>query len=76
MGLYLSRQGALIDWSVTDFLALLGTPLDLTALRAACQHALTDGEAGQPPPPAAPQHPLPRPGNTPGMQETLFDEMD
>jgi len=74
VGLYLSRQGALINWSVQDFLNLLGCRLTLPELRAACQHALTDGTPGTPPPPQAELRPLPHPRNTPyGVQGSLFD---
>ena len=74
VGLYLSRQGALIDWNVQDFLDLLGCRLTLPELRSACQYALTDGSAGTPPPPAAARRPLPRPRNAPdGVQDSLFD---
>ena len=48
VGLYLSRQGALISWSVQDFLDLLGCQLTLPELRSACLYALTDGSAGAP----------------------------
>ncbi|MFJ2007783.1 hypothetical protein [Streptomyces chartreusis] len=73
VGLYLSRQGALIDWSVPDFLGLLGSRLDLPTLRAACRHALTDGAEGEPPPPADQRRPLPRPRNAAAVQDSLFD---
>lgn len=73
VGLYLSRQGALIDWSVTDFLGLLGARLALPALRAACQHALTGGAEGQPAPPESQRRPLPRPRSASGVQDSLFD---
>ncbi|MEV5982098.1 hypothetical protein [Streptomyces sp. NPDC052114] len=77
LGLYLSRQGALIDWSVEDFLALLGARHDLPTLRAACRCALTDGAAGAPlPPPAPGGSPLPRPRSAGPVQDTLFDELD
>ncbi len=73
VGLYLSRQGALIDWSVQEFLDLLGCRLTLPELRAACQHALTDGSAGAPAPAEAMRRSLPRPRNAPAVQESLFD---
>lgn len=76
VGLYLSRQGALINWSVEDFLGLLGARHDLPALRAACQHALTDGTAGTPLPPPAPGSPLPQPRSAVPVQDTLFDQLD
>ncbi|MFC9104598.1 hypothetical protein ACFT08_26955 [Streptomyces rochei] len=65
VSLYLSRQGALIDWSVPDFLGLLGVRLDLPTLRAACRHVLTNGTEGEPPPPEDQRRPLPRLRNTP-----------
>lgn len=46
MALFLSRQGALIDWSVADFLGFMGARLELPDLRAACWYALVDGTAG------------------------------
>ncbi|GCD40379.1 hypothetical protein GKJPGBOP_08240 [Streptomyces paromomycinus] len=76
VGLYLSRQGALIDWSVADFLGLLGAQMQLPDLRAACQHALTDGAAGTPPPPPHKRKRLPRPRNAPPSQGSLFDDLD
>ncbi|UFR07116.1 hypothetical protein KBP30_40940 [Streptomyces sp. Go40/10] len=76
VALYLSRQGALIDWSVADFLALLGARHELPTLREACRHALTDGTHGSPPPPPDPSRPLPRPRSAPAAQPSLFDELD
>lgn len=76
VGLYLSRQGALIDWSVTDFLSSLGARLSLPALRAACRHALTGGEEGEPPTSAASNCPLPPPRTGPAVQDSLFSELD
>ncbi|MEU9015711.1 hypothetical protein AB0D12_39780 [Streptomyces sp. NPDC048479] len=73
VGLYLSRQGALIGWSVQEFLDLLGCRLTLPELRLACQHALTGGAAGSPAPPEAALRPLPRPRSAPAVQESLFD---
>ncbi|NJP47788.1 hypothetical protein [Actinacidiphila epipremni] len=73
VGLYLSRQGASIDWSVQDFLDLTGCRLTLPELRSACQYALTDGSAGTPPPPESARRPAPRPRNAPGVQDSLFD---
>lgn len=73
VGLYLSRQGALIGWSVQEFLDLLGCRLTLPELRAACQHALTEGSAGSPASAEAMRRPLPRPRNAPAVQESLFD---
>ncbi|WNO62399.1 hypothetical protein RPQ02_40255 [Streptomyces sp. AM2-3-1] len=73
VGLYLSRQGALIDWSVQEFLDLLGCRLTLTELRSACQHALSGGTAGAPPSAEAMQRSLPRPRSAPTVQESLFD---
>lgn len=75
VGLYLSRQGALIDWSVADFLGLMGAQLELPDLRAACQYALTDGAAGNPPPPKEQRRPLPRPRSAPPVQDTLFGDL-
>jgi hypothetical protein len=75
VGLYLSRQGALIEWSTAEFLSLLGARHDLPALRAACRYALTDGAEGEPPPPSDPNRALPHPRTAPVMQETLFDEL-
>ncbi|MFE4422019.1 hypothetical protein [Streptomyces sp. NPDC056817] len=72
VALYLSRQGALIDWHVADFLGFMGARLELSDLRAACQYALTDGAAGTPPPPEDQRRPLPRPRNAPPVQDTLF----
>ncbi|GAU71331.1 hypothetical protein SSP35_34_00160 [Streptomyces sp. NBRC 110611] len=73
VGLYLSRQGALIDWSVEDFLGLLGARLDLETLRAACRYALTGGAEGDPPPAGGQRDLLPPPRTRPAVQETLFD---
>ncbi|NUV78206.1 hypothetical protein [Streptomyces fungicidicus] len=73
VSLYLSRQGALIDWSVADFLGLLGARLGLPDLRAACRHALTGGEEGAPPPPEDQRRPLPRPRSNAPVQDSLFD---
>ncbi|MFJ4691755.1 hypothetical protein [Streptomyces sp. NPDC088766] len=75
VGLYLSRQGALIDWSVADFLGFMSARLELPDLRAACQYALTDGTAGTPPPPEGQRRLLPRPRNAPPVQDTLFGEL-
>ncbi|WP_328545551.1 hypothetical protein [Streptomyces platensis] len=75
VGLYLSRQGALIDWSVEDFLGLLGAQLALPDLRAACQYALTDGAEGTPLPPVDQRQRLPRPRRAPAVQESLFDDL-
>ncbi|MFF9001017.1 hypothetical protein ACF1GW_29545 [Streptomyces achromogenes] len=75
VGLYLSRQGALIDWSVADFLGLMGAQLELPDLRAACQYALTDGVAGAPPPLKDQRRPLPRPRSAPPVQDTLFGDL-
>ncbi|MEO3753602.1 UvrD-helicase domain-containing protein [Streptomyces sp. B6B3] len=41
VGLYLSRQAALITWSVNDFLSRLGTTKPLPALRQRLRHHLT-----------------------------------
>ncbi|KUL53249.1 hypothetical protein [Streptomyces sp. NRRL S-1521] len=75
VGLYLSRQGALIDWNVADFLGFMGAQLELPDLRAACRYALTDGAAGTPPPPEDQRRPLPRPRNAPPVQDTLFGNL-
>ncbi|WP_326726421.1 hypothetical protein [Streptomyces phaeochromogenes] len=75
VGLYLSRQGALIDWNVADFLGFMGAQLELPDLRAACRYALTDGAAGTPPPPEDQRRPLPRPRNAPPVQDTLFGDL-
>ncbi|MFF7098260.1 hypothetical protein ACFY9A_38680 [Streptomyces rubradiris] len=72
VALYLSRQGALIDWSVEDFLNLLGGRHELPALRDACRHTLTDGRHGNPLPPLDPSRPLPRPRSAPAAQQSLF----
>ncbi|WP_329543372.1 hypothetical protein OG548_45745 [Streptomyces sp. NBC_01356] len=76
VGLYLSRQGALIDWDIREFLRLLGARLPLPDLRAACHRALTgtallNTDPGPPEPPSAP-FPRPRPSVRP-VQDTLFD---
>ncbi|MFJ4717547.1 hypothetical protein [Streptomyces luteogriseus] len=71
VGLYLSRQGALIDWSVADFLGLMGAQLEMPELRTACQYALTNGAAGNPPPPKDQRRQLPRPRSAPPVQDTL-----
>ncbi|WP_159052366.1 hypothetical protein [Streptomyces longwoodensis] len=77
VALYLSRQGALIDWSVEDFLGLLGARHDLATLREACCHALTGGQHGTPLPFPDPAHPLPRPrAASPALQPSLFDQQD
>jgi hypothetical protein len=75
VGLYLSRQGALIDWNVADFLGFMGAQLELPDLRAACRYALTDGAAGTPPPPEDQRRPLPRPRNAPPVQDTRFGDL-
>ncbi|MET8978983.1 hypothetical protein ABZX85_25525 [Streptomyces sp. NPDC004539] len=47
VGLYLSRQGRLIDWETGHFLQLLGARRTLPELRRACRTALADSpEAG------------------------------
>ncbi|WP_405968974.1 hypothetical protein OG496_55205 [Streptomyces sp. NBC_00988] len=76
VGLYLSRQGAFIDWDIKDFLGLLGARLPLPDLRAACHRALTatalaHTDPGPPQPPSVP-FPRPRPSVRP-VQDTLFD---
>ncbi|MEX2983955.1 hypothetical protein [Streptomyces sp. C36] len=76
VGLYLSRQGALIDWTVPDFLRLLGSPHELPTLRAACHHALTSGAEGTAVPPTEHSRPLPHPRTGPSVQEPLFDDLD
>ncbi|MFG2948420.1 hypothetical protein [Streptomyces adustus] len=75
VALYLSRQGALIGWSVEDFLSLLGARHELPVLRDACRYALTDGKHGNPLPPPYPSRPLPRPRSAPAVQQLLFDEL-
>ncbi|MEU5335638.1 hypothetical protein AB0G51_20250 [Streptomyces asoensis] len=75
VALYLSRQGALIDWSVADFLGFMGARLELPDLRAACRYALSDGAAGTPPPPEDQRRPLPRPRSAPPVQDTLFGDL-
>ncbi|MCX4650225.1 pentapeptide repeat-containing protein [Streptomyces sp. NBC_01446] len=81
-GLYLSRQGALIDWDIDEFLRLLGARVPLPDLRAACHQALTgtavantarDTTPAEPCPPPPPRAPLPRPRHQHPIQETLFD---
>ncbi|WP_432176682.1 hypothetical protein [Streptomyces sp. Tue6028] len=74
VGLYLSRQGALIDWSVADFLGFMGARLELAGLRAACRYALTDGAAGTQAPAPGQRRPLPRPRHAPPVQDTLFGD--
>jgi hypothetical protein len=76
VGLYLSRQGALVEWTVDDFLGLLRADIPLPRLRGACEHALTDGESGTAPPPPHERSPLPRPRNAPPIQDSLFDDPD
>jgi hypothetical protein len=76
VALYLSRQGALIDWSVEDFLGLLGARHALPALRDACRYTLTDGRHGGALPLLNPFRPLPRPRSAPAAQQSLFDELD
>ena len=43
VGLYLSRQGAVIDWMVDEFLGLLGARLPLAELRARLRRHLRGG---------------------------------
>ncbi|MBY8844633.1 hypothetical protein [Streptomyces sp. SP2-10] len=76
VALYLSRQGALINWSAEDFLDMLGARHELPTLREACCHALTDGQHGTPLPPPDPARPLPRPRSAPAVQPSLFDQLD
>ena len=76
VGLYLSRQGALIGWNVADFLGLMGAQMHLPDLRAACQYALTNGAAGTPPLPPHKRKPLPRPRNAPPVQDSLFNDLN
>ncbi|MBL1109343.1 hypothetical protein JK361_32945 [Streptomyces sp. 5-8] len=59
VALYLSRQGALINWSAEDFLGRLGARHELPTLREACCHALTDGQHGTLLPPPRPCPPTP-----------------
>ncbi|AKA01197.1 hypothetical protein SAZ_42375 [Streptomyces noursei ZPM] len=75
VGLYLSRQGALIDWSNEDFLGLLGAQFTLPDLRAGCQYVLTDGAEGTPLPPVDQRRRFPRPRDAPAVQESLFDDL-
>lgn len=50
VGLYLTRRGTLVHWSVPDFLTLLGARRrDLPALRSAAAQLLNGCEAGRPP---------------------------
>ncbi|MCX4673545.1 hypothetical protein OG453_44115 [Streptomyces sp. NBC_01381] len=63
IGVYLSRQGRLVSWPVTEFLQRCGAHQTLPELRAACQQALTTPEA-----PRASGPPLPD-----GQQQPLFD---
>lgn len=44
VGFYLSRQGALITWNVSDFLTALGTTAPLPRLRAQLQRHLASGQ--------------------------------
>ncbi|MEU3511309.1 hypothetical protein ABZ733_26140 [Streptomyces longwoodensis] len=77
VALYLSRQGALIDWGVEDFLGLLGARHELPSLREACRHVLTEGRDGSPLPAPDPARPLPRPRSaSPALQPSLFDQLD
>ncbi|MGW1917574.1 hypothetical protein ACWCQS_44695 [Streptomyces sp. NPDC002076] len=64
VGLYLSRQGRLIEWETEEFLQLLSADQSLPRLRDACRRALT-GESAE----AAP--PVPR--QAVFEQETPFD---
>ncbi|SOE09020.1 hypothetical protein SAMN06272775_0097 [Streptomyces sp. 2323.1] len=75
VGLYLSRQGALIDWSTEDFLGLCGAQLPLPDLRAGCQYALTDGAEGTPLPPVDRRRRFPQPRDAPAGQQSLFDDL-
>ncbi|MFB7713929.1 hypothetical protein [Streptomyces sp. NPDC056105] len=63
LGVYLSRQGRLVSWPVTEFLHLCGARLPLPDLRAACQQTLTASV-----PPHTPAPPVSR-----DRQQTLFD---
>ncbi|WP_438453345.1 hypothetical protein [Streptomyces asiaticus] len=65
VGLYLSRQGRLIEWETGQFLRLLGGRGPLSELREACRAALTTAPAE-----AAPSVPQ----QVALEQETLFDE--
>ncbi|MGF2213785.1 hypothetical protein [Streptomyces albidoflavus] len=76
VALYLSRQGALINWSVEDFIGLLGARHELPALRDACRHTLTDGRHGSALPPPDRSRALPLPRSAPATQQSLFDELD
>ncbi|MFG3285290.1 hypothetical protein [Streptomyces sp. NPDC048111] len=78
VALYLSRQGALINWSVEDFLGLLGARHELLALREACRHTLTEGRHGIPLPPPDSARPFPRPrsASSAPLQPSLFDQLD
>jgi hypothetical protein len=50
VGLYLSRQGALITWTVEDFLRLLGATEPLSKLRERLHKHLRDSRATKTPP--------------------------
>jgi hypothetical protein len=76
VALYLSRQGALIDWSVEEFLGLLGARHELPALRDACCHALSEGARGKPLPAEDRDRQVPRPRFAPAGQQSLFDLLD
>ncbi|MEU9348025.1 hypothetical protein AB0D74_43200 [Streptomyces sp. NPDC048278] len=51
VGLYLSRQGQLVEWETVPFLRLLGTGRPLTELRQACRAVLTSAPGSVPLPP-------------------------
>ncbi|MFF1717154.1 hypothetical protein [Streptomyces sp. NPDC058268] len=63
IGVYLSRQGRLVSWPVTEFLQQCGAHQTLPELRAACQQALTTPKT-----PRTPGRPLPD-----GQQQPLLD---
>ncbi|MFD4318976.1 hypothetical protein [Streptomyces sp. NPDC058548] len=63
VGLYLARQGRLVDWEVAEFLALLGARRSLPELRAACRDALTSDR---------PAWRLPEPRRSTFEQDSLF----
>jgi hypothetical protein len=67
VGLYLSRQGQLIEWEAGQFLRLLGSRRRLDELRQVCRTVLTS-------PGSAQALPAPRPSLDGFAQDTLFTE--
>jgi len=65
VGLYLSRQGQLIEWEAGHFLRLLGARRQLHELRQVCRAVLTS-------PTDAETLPAPRPSSDSFEQDTLF----